>query len=266
MAQTCGRCGATFEELVAGGCPGCGRKVAAGNAPGRGSAPLRAYSATGGTWIWRLGALAVAAVLAGLAWIVYLKATAVPPPPPPPAAKKLATLKDWEASIAPAKLIPAMDALRVHLDKAEPTPLEALVASLKRVVQGATETDARVMLLSALRGRKGRAAAGILSLLSERVFVISHRGDEESAGVLQAITFRAVLEHADETDADVRRAAAACLRQLPPVLARGDRTVIWEMDALLKSAVREACHRLAKDARPETRADAAKALDQLDGK
>jgi hypothetical protein len=260
VAHSCGRCGETFEDAVDGGCPGCGRKLAAG---ARRPAVQRVYSEERGQSTWRLVALAVIAVLALLGWLVYRKVTAPPPAAAVQAPKKLLTLKDWRATIRPADLIPAMDALKALLDKAaEKTPLE-LMDALNRVVSGANQTDARIMLLSALEGRKGRAAGGVLSALCPRLLFYQHYGNADDFALLQKITLASVLEHVDSGDDDARQGVAFCLRELSGAWVTTDGRRLWEPEAGQKALMREAAGRLLKDKVPETRDCAEKALEKL---
>jgi hypothetical protein len=254
VAQSCGRCGETFEEAVDGACPACGRKLAAG---ARRPAVQRVYSEDSGKSTWRLVALAVVAVLAFLGWLVYLKVTAAPPPPVVEAAKKKTTLKDWQAGVLPAKFIPALDALRVQASKADGAPLEDVVKDIRRVVQDASPLDARIMLLSALEGTSGKRAASLLTALAPRLPEPVTVEDADDLRSLRTLTARAALASVDDASPDARQAAAACL----PALADPR-----ELPAATSTALREACHRLAKDERAPTREAAAKALERLDPK
>lgn len=255
MAQTCGRCGETFEELVAGGCPGCGRKVVAGD---RRPPPGRPAAAAEGARSLKLVALGILALLGVAGWFVYTKVTAVPPPPAAEAPKKKRTLKDWQAVVPPAKFIPGLDALRLQAAKADGAPMEAVIEDLRRVLTGAEPLHARILLLSALEGAGGKRAVPLLSVLASRLSPPTGVEDGDDRRSLQTLTATAVLPFMDDRDADARQGAAACavfladgasFRLLPP-----------EMQA----ALREGCHRLAKDERPATREAAAKALATLE--
>lgn len=255
MAQTCGRCGETFEELVAGGCPGCGRKVVAG---GRRDAPARISPPAEGARSLRLVALGILALLGVAGWFVYAKVTAAPPPPVVEAPKKKRTLKDWQAVVPPAKFIPGLDALRLQAAKADSAPLEAVIEDLRRVLTGAEQLHARVLLLSALEGTKGKQAVPLLSVLALRLPLPTGVEDVDDLRSLQRLTATAVLPFVDDRDADVRQGAAACA----VFLAEG--TSFRLLSPEMQAAVREGCHRLAKDERPATREAAAKALANLE--
>lgn len=264
MAQTCGRCGAEFDEPVDGGCPGCGRRIAAAGARPR--RPLPAAAPPGGSGTWAVLVVAGLAIVGLLGWIAYRKMTAAPPAPAEEVVQRRTTLKEWEASVPPAKLVPAMDAIRGVLAKADALKREERLAALDRILKAGDQTEARVMLLLALPGQKGAAAEAVLLSIFSRTFAFQHHGSVEELGALQTLTLRAVLEHVDSPDQDVRAAAAACLQMLAsPLKAVGGPTpkTLWKVDGPLKLAAREACFRLQKDADPETRASAEKALEHL---
>jgi len=263
MEQTCGRCGEVFEELVDGGCPGCGRKVAAGK-PGKAPArrPERTYSQEGGERTWRLAAMVVVAVVGIGGGIVYKKITAAPPPPAVEAPRKKVTLKDWQAAVPPAKFIPALDALRVQAAKADQAPLEDVVEDVRRVLTGSEQLHAQILLLSALDGTSGKRAAPLLSVLALRLPmpVIVEIDDLRS---LRTLTAKAALGYVDDKDDDARQGAAACLMFLADKHVKADGTSFRALPDESLAAIREACQRLAKDKRPETREAAAKALEFL---
>lgn len=261
MAQTCGRCGETFEKLVDGGCPGCGRKVVAGARPPAAGRPPASPEGAGSL---RLVALGIAALLGVAGWFVYAKVTAVPPPPVVEAPKKKRTLKDWQAVVPPAKFIPGLDALRLQAAKADRAPLEAVIEDLRRVLTGAEQLHARVLLLSALEGASGKRAAPLLSVLALRLPMTVAVEDVDDLRSLQSLTATAVLPFADDRDVDARQGAAACLIFLADRHVKADGTSIRVLAPEMLAAVREACHRLAKDERPATREAAAKALEHLD--
>ncbi len=261
MAQTCGRCGETFEDLVDGGCPGCGRKVVA---RARAPAPARRGYSPGGAGTWRLLALAVAAVLAGGAWLVYRKVTAVPPPPAVEAPKQRTTLKDWQAAVPAAKFVPALDALRTLAAKADGAPLEDVVEDLRRALTGSEQLHARILILSALEGTSGKRAVPLLSILALRLPMPVGVADVDELRRLQALTAKLLMPFVDDRDADARQGAAACLIFLADRHVKPDGTSFRALSPEMAAVVREGCHRLAKDERPATREAAAKALELLD--
>ena len=258
--MTCGRCGEEFDEPVDGGCPGCGRKVVEGT-PGRRPPPARVYSEESGSWTWRLLALAAVAVLGGAGWFVYKKVTAVPPPPAVEAPKKKVTLKDWQAVVPPAKFIPALDALR--LQAAKDAPPEAVVEEIRRVLTGAEQLHAQVLLLSALEGTSGKRAVPPLAVLALRLPMPVAIADEDDLRSFRTLAAKTALSFVDDKVPEARQGAAACLIFLADQHVRPDGTKFRALSAETLAATREACQRLAKDPHPETRQAAEKALEFL---
>jgi hypothetical protein len=216
-----------------------------------------------GVWIG-VGVMVLAAA-GGLAW--FLKSAAKPPPPPVVVEKKRVTLKDWEDGVPPSRFVGAMDAFKRLSAKAGSMPLDPRTEAYNDVIQAANHTEARVMLLSALQGQQGPAAAGILSLLARKLFAYQHHGDLEELGLLQGLTIQAVLPYAHDPADEVRHGAAACLALLAsPLVDPTNGKRLWELDAAQKRTFRAAAERYRQDSKEEIRLCSDRLLKNLDGK